>query len=379
MRRLTSVGLLLWTAGSLAAQSSQFGVRGLGLPLRPLSVRAVGTGGAFGLFDPESGLNPASFGQTSFVTASFATVQSWRQSESPSGNASVKDNRFPGIFVSGPVSGTHFAIALSATGYTDRNFELASRDTLLLRGVPVETFDTLASHGGMSDLRVALAWRQSKAVQWGLGLHLLTGSNRMASQRVFADTAYAGASEHFTISYLGYGVSAGVVARLGSTLTLGGMVRADHRLTVERDSIPFGKTKLPLTVSGGARLQLGARVLVAGSVLFRNWSVSNADLVAQGGVGSTNTTEFDGGFEYLTDLKRSQHLPLRLGFHHATLPFPLRAGDSGSETGVSFGTGRRFVGDRAGVDLALERIWRKGGAGFSERATLLTFGISVRP
>ncbi len=379
MRRLTIVGLLLSTAGSLAAQSSQFGVRGLGLPLRPLSVRAVGAGGAFGLFDPDSGLNPASFGQTGFLTASFSTVQSWRHSVSPSGNASVQDNRFPGIVVAAPVGGTHFAIALSATGYTDRNFELASRDTLLLRGAPVETFDTLVSHGGMSDLRAALAWRQSKSVQWGVGLHLLTGSNRMISHRNFADTAYAAAAEQFTISYLGYGVSGGVVARLGSMLTLAGMVRADHRLTVERDSVPFGDTRLPLTVSGGARLQLGPRALVAGSVLFRNWSVSNADLVAQGGIGSVNTTEYDAGIEYLTDPKRGQHFPIRLGFHHATLPFPLRAGDAGSETGISFGTGRRFVGDRAGVDLALERIWRKGGAGFSERATLLTFGISVRP
>ena len=35
-------------------QSSQFGIRGLGLPGRYLSSRAIGMGGSIGLFDPAS-------------------------------------------------------------------------------------------------------------------------------------------------------------------------------------------------------------------------------------------------------------------------------------------------------------------------------------
>ena len=85
--------LLLWASSPLAAQSSQFGVRGLGLPLRPHSVRAVGTGGAFGMFDSESSFNPASIGQIPFTSATFQTIQSWRRSESPAGSASTRDNR----------------------------------------------------------------------------------------------------------------------------------------------------------------------------------------------------------------------------------------------------------------------------------------------
>src|SRR5260221_141141 len=88
---------LALVAGPAAAQSSEFGVRGLGIPLRPISVRAGGTGGAFGLFDAESGLNPASIALVGYVTASFQTVQAWRRSETPAGSASVQDNRFPGI------------------------------------------------------------------------------------------------------------------------------------------------------------------------------------------------------------------------------------------------------------------------------------------
>ncbi|HEU5218344.1 MAG TPA: hypothetical protein VFU23_06785 [Gemmatimonadales bacterium] len=379
MRPLSIAALGLLVAAPLAAQSSQFGVRGLGLPLPPISVRATGSGGGFSLFDSESALNPASIGLVTFLNASFQTVQNWRHSESPSGTSSARDNRYPGVFVAGPIGGTPLTVALSASGFTDRNFVLASRDTLVLRGQPVEAFDTISSQGGMSDLRMAFGLRQSRAIQWGLGLHMLTGSNRIVSHRAFADSTYSGASERFTYSYLGFGVSAGVVARIGKFFTVAGMVRADDRVRVEIDTASLGKAKLPLTVSGGARLQLGDRMLLAGSALYRNWSTSNADLIRLGGLGSVNTTEFSAGVEYYPDPKRVSHRPLRLGVRHATLPFPLRVGDKTSETAVSVGTSFRFVADRAGLDLALQRVWRKGGAGFSERATLLTLGVSVRP
>lgn len=375
---LTLVALYAGT-GRAAAQSSQFGARGLGIPLRPLSVRATSSGGAFGLFDPESALNPASIGLVARFAASFQTVQDWRHSESPSGSASVRDNRYPGLFATGPIGGTRLTVSLSASGYTDRNFALASQDTIILRDVPVAVIDTLKSEGGISDLRAAVAWRQSRNVQWGLGLHLLTGSNRIVSHRIFSDTTYSGVSEGNTISYLGLGVSAGVVARLGKTLTIGAMVRVDDRLRVERDTFRVGSTKLPVTLSAGVRVQLSERLLVAGSTLFRNWSVADADLVAQGGVGSLNTLEFAGGMEFLTDPKRPFHRPIRLGIFHGELPFSLRRGEGLSETGISIGTSQRFVADRAELALALSRVWRTGGPGFSERAMLLSLGISVRP
>ncbi len=379
MRPVATALLGLLVAVPVAAQSSQFGVRGLGLPLRPISVRATGLGGGFSLFDLESALNPASVGQAVFLTASFQTVQNWRRSESPAGSSSARDNRYPGVFVAAPIGGTPLSISLSASGYTDRNFVLASRDTLILRDQPVEAFDTISSQGGLSDLRVAVGWRQSRAIQWGLGLHMITGSNRIVSHRVFADSTYSGASERFTYSYLGFGVSAGVVARIGKYFTLAGMVRADDRVRVELDTAALGNAKLPLTVSGGARIQLGDRVLLAGSALYRNWSTANADLMRLGGVGSVNMTEFSAGIEYLTDPRRMSHWPLRLGVRRATLPFPLRLGDKTTETALSIGTSIRFVAERAGIDMAVQQVWRKGGVGFSERATLLTLGVSVRP
>ena len=59
---MTGLVVLLLAAAApntAAAQASQFGVRGLGLPGRALSARSLATGGGFGLFDGESSLNPA--------------------------------------------------------------------------------------------------------------------------------------------------------------------------------------------------------------------------------------------------------------------------------------------------------------------------------
>jgi hypothetical protein len=119
--------------------------------------------------------------------------------------------------------------------------------------------------------------------------------------------------------------------------------------------------------------------MLAGSALYRNWSVANDDLVAQGGIGSVNSTELSAGIEYLTNPRRMFHRPIRLGVRRATLPFPLRLGDKTTETSVSLGTSVRFMAERAGFDVAVQRVWRKGGTGFDETATLLTLGVSVRP
>lgn len=379
MRSLRIVPVLLLGAAPLAGQSSLFGTRGFGLPLRPLSVRAFATGGSFGLFDYESSLNPSSFAAIGRVNATFQTVQTWTHSENPIGTASTRDNRYPGFTVTTPVGGVPLAIAVSVAGYADRNFSLASVDTVILRDAPVEARDTITSLGGISDLRAAVAWRQSRNVHWGLGFHILTGSNRITSHRVFADSAYVGATERSTLSYLSYGVSAGVTLRVAAPLTLAAMVRADNAIRIERDTSRIGSVPLPLTAAGGARLQLGKKILIAGSVSFRNWSRSDSALVALGGVGSRNTMEWNAGLEFTPDPNRPGRRPIRLGVYRAELPFPVQVGAHPSETGIAAGSSLEFAGGRARGDLTLSRVWRSGGAGFSERAILLNLGISLRP
>lgn len=85
MRRALLVLLLASAPVVAGAQSSQFGVRGLGMPGRPLSASAFGSGGAFGLFDPGSGLNPAALGRLTALSAGLTALQDYRHVENPAG------------------------------------------------------------------------------------------------------------------------------------------------------------------------------------------------------------------------------------------------------------------------------------------------------
>ena len=102
MRRLIVLGLLALSPATVVAQASQFGVRGLGVPGRALSTRALGTSGAFGMFDAESGLNPASLSGLVAMTANFNARQSYRTAENTAGSEALRDTRFPYVAVGGP-------------------------------------------------------------------------------------------------------------------------------------------------------------------------------------------------------------------------------------------------------------------------------------
>ncbi len=364
----------------LAGQSSQFGVRGLGLPGRALSARSFAMGGAYGLFDSESAMNPAALANLGLLTASFTGAQNWRTSENPSGEASAQDNRFPQIFVAGPVGRSQrFGLGLTVGAYTDRSFALASTDTISVGGSPVGVNDTLFSRGGLSDIRLGFGARLHDNLFVGLGLHGITGSVKLESRRTFGDSSFAQSIQRSEVTFGGLGISVGVMARVLPGLTIAGTARTDEKVRLDQDSTRIASTDLPTTLSAGAMWTINRRVTVVGQSTWRSWSVANADIIEQGGLGALNTYEVSGGIEILTSRSRPGHRPLRAGFRYGTLPFPITSGDRPSEFGVSVGTGLRFSRDRGGVDVSLERIRRTQGSAFTENATILTVGVSIRP
>jgi hypothetical protein len=52
--------------------------------------------------------------------------------------------------------------------------------------------------------------------------------------------------------------------------------------------------------------------------------------------------------------------------------------EQGHEFGVAAGSGIRFAQQRAGLDVAVEYVWRSEGV-YTENGFLISFGISVRP
>jgi hypothetical protein len=378
VRRVLLLLALALVPAAAAAQSSQFGVRGLGMPGRPLGARAFASGGAFAMFDPMSSLNPAALGSLPVLTAGFEALQDFRHTENPAGTASVRETRFPHLAVAGPIGRRPGVVGVSFSSYASRDFTLASADTLALRGVPVPVSDTFASRGGLSDLRAAGAYRLTDAWVVGGAFHVITGCARLTSHRTFADTTYQAARQQSELSYSGVGVSLGLVRNFGQAFSVAATVRSDGHAIVDRDSTRVARVDLPFTFGLGMRWRVRPALELAGLAVARTWSGANSDLLAQGGTGADNTSELAFGGEYTPDPKRPGRRPIRFGARYATLPFPLTPGEQPHEFAVSAGTGLRFAQGRAGVDLGLEHVWRSAGA-FSERAFLLDIGVTVRP
>jgi hypothetical protein len=378
VRRALVVFVLAIAPSAAGAQSSQFGARGLGFPGRALAVPAIGTGGAFGLFDPESSQNPAALASVLNFTSVFTITQGFRKVENPAGTASVRDTRFPQLMVVGPVHRFPVAVGFSFSNYTTRDFSLATSETIDLRGVPVNVSDTFSSRGGLNDFRIAGAYRLGTQWSVGAGFHIISGSNRLTSTRVFDDPQYLSSRQKSELSFAGVGISVGVTRQLGPNFAISAVARSDGHVNMDRDSARVGTIDLPYTLGLGMRWRPAPTLNVAGQTLVRTWSAANSDLLAMGGSGSQNTVEAAVGAEYTSDPKRPYRRPLRLGFRYATMPFSLLPGQHARELGVSAGSGVRFAQQRAGVDLALEHVWRSEGA-YSENGFILSLGISVRP
>lgn len=391
MRRLLLSGAagLVMIAGPLHAQSSEFGIRGLGIPGRELSTRSLSLGGAGGLFDGESSLNPAALGTLTTATALFTSSGDWRNTTNPAGMMSSRDTRFPQILVGGPIPHHPIAIGVSYSLYTDRDFTVVSDGTASPRGIPIAVHDTLSSRGGIDDLRLGAAWVLGRHLAIGGAFHFLTGSNRLSSRRFWEDTTYQSPQDVAELSYSGVGFSGGVIWRPLHQVELAGTIRHDGSLIIQRDSTgngqvlfptsTIGTVRMPTSLSGAIRVTPGRRLALSGSVISRNWSVADSSLVAQGAPGARNTFEVNGGAELFRDLRRPLKYPLRIGARYTTLPFLLATGTQPHEYGFSLGTGRRFAQERGGFDIAIEHVWRSQGASYTESATMITFGISVRP
>lgn len=379
MAAVVLVGLGLNQPMEAAAQSSMFGIRGLGLPGRPLTPRTRATGGSFALFDPESDWNPASIATQTAVTAGFVLAPSRRTWESPAGKASLRETRFPLIYVGGPIPGSRVGLNISIGSYGDRDFKLASTGIENIRGQDVEVTDTLTSLGGLSEIRLATGFLLGSKTGVGAGFYFITGSSRVDARRHFADTNFVAIRQTAELSYHGVGFSLGITHQLTPDIKLGAMVRADTKAKVDLDSTHVFDVDLPYTFSGGAQVRTSRRLTFALAGTYRTWSGANSDLLKQGSVGSRNTLELNAGGEITRNLRRPSKFPIRLGVRYAELPFPVLTGAKPKEWSFSAGTGTRFAQERGGVDLTLEQAFRTENDGYKERALTLLLGLSIRP
>src|SRR5437773_3169794 len=140
--------------GRLAAQDSQFGIRGLGTPGKWESVRARTTGGAFAPFDAFSPLSDAALADVRRMSASVSSGVSWRSVDASGTQSSLQGTRFPAMVIAGPVT-RRIVVGGGFSTYLDRSFGVIIQDTVNLRGVLQPVTDEITSDGAITDLRLA--------------------------------------------------------------------------------------------------------------------------------------------------------------------------------------------------------------------------------
>ena len=379
MRRALLLAVLVAVPGTAAAQASIFGVRGLGIPEGPLSARAVGMAGSFSLLDGLSGTNPAAITSVVGLTAGINFFQDWRSSTTPAGTGSAADDGFPYVLVVNRLKDSQIFVGGSFGSYTDRDFGIVTVDSTPVNGVPVPYRDSLSSKGGVSDFRLTVGVRKGKAFSFGLGFHFITGSDRLALYRTFGDTAFSPVRQRSELAYNAIGLSLGAVYHPNEKFLLAAVIRHDGQMGVDRDSSQAFDLTLPWSFAGGAQYHVNPRATVNAQLEYSTWSDMSAQLESVGGVGSDNSLRASVGVELTSSKPNPGKFPLRLGFRAAQLPFPLEPGSQPREIAVATGTGFRFAKNRAAADFALQRIWRSADSGFSEKAWVLTMGLTLKP
>lgn len=345
------------------AQDSQFGLQGPGTPGRAESVRARATGGAFAPFDALSWMTDAALADLRRLTASAQGITSFRRVEIGGSDADLRATRFPSILVGGPPVGSKLVLSAGFGTYLDRTYRTTVRDSAVVRGEMESFTDAIASDGGVTDVRLAGAWRLSPRVALGAAFHLLAGATRSSAARTFDDSAnYQSTFEVTDVQHTGMGASASTLLDLASSLRLAVWLRSDSDLRVSVRDVETARYGLPTTVGGALRWTPTPELRFAALVSRQSWADA----------GGRNTLAWAVGLE-----GGSPSLPGRIGVRGATMPFG-PAGVEPKEFAVAAGFARSFSEGRARVDVTVERLARSGG-GVRERVWSVLLGVTVQP
>ncbi|HEU5260887.1 MAG TPA: hypothetical protein VFU41_05610 [Gemmatimonadales bacterium] len=360
--------LSAYPSSRLTAQDSQFGIQGLGTPGRFETVRARATGGAFAPFDAMSPLMEAQLGDVPGLTATAMGGTSYRDADLDGRTTSLRATRFPVLGFAQPMF-RRLIVSGSYSTYLDKSWQVTLRDSIVLRGTMQPYTDDISSDGGVADLRIAAAARVSAHLAVGAGVHLLSGSARMAALRTFdavgGDTLYQPLLQREDVRYTGLGFSGSALAVLGSSLRLAAFARADKRLRAWLgDDQLASEADLPSAVGGAVGWWPSPSARFAAAVAWRSW--------ADAGPQAFNTVNWSAGAEL-----GGRFSPVRLGVRGGRLPFG--PGPSApKELGFAAGTGMAFSQGRALLDVGVEHL-RRTGSGLTERVWTFLAGLTIRP
>lgn len=363
---------------TIAAAQGTLSGQGFGYPLGGLSTRSLATGGAFGEFDAKSARNPAAvvFGQRAGVF--FQYDPEFRQLEQGAQSDRTVTPRFAAIGIFFPIK-SRFALGITSHSLLDRTWGTVIRSGERLGPDSVLYTESNKSSGGLNETRLTLGFAPFNGrIALGAGVNLVTGENRLTLRRQFDDSLrYGTLLRSLTLAYNGSGASAGIIVRPVTWFSLAASARQGFDLTLRIEDTVASKAKVPNRYGFAARFDAIPGVSLMGSADRTEWSKLN-------GLGSAAANGID-AWEYAVGAdfasQRSQRAPgwtYSVGYRTRDLPFAA-SGAPVSEKIFSGGTSTPIAGGRAAIDLALQRASREAAGAVSERAWMLSVGLSIRP
>ena len=374
LRALLVVSLVSSLAAGTAAAQGSVSVQGFGYPPGQLGTRSGSMGGGNGEQDPESALNPAALGLARATMIFFQYAPEFRTVDGAAGSARTTTLRFP--LVGGYARlGERARIGLHLSTLLDRTFAVSVPDTTLLgSGETAVDTDRFRNEGGITDVRFAGSWKLGRRLDLGVGIHALTGQNRIAVSRDLGDSVELAISER-VLSYSGGALSAGMAMQLSSNLNVAGSVQRGGELRTRAGDTLVSTARAPDRLGGGVQFTGITGTTLAARAQYTTWSNMR-------GLGSSALTTFDtwevgGGADVAGPRIGSRPIMLRAGARWRELPFGVGA-TKATEFEVGGGLGFQFPFERASADVGIRRASRSAGDA-RESAWTLSLGVSVRP
>ena len=366
---------LIGAAAPLRAQST-LSTQGFGYPLGGLSARAAASGGALGEFDHLSSRNPAALSVWRRSGLYMEYDPEFRSVKSAGGTDRTSTSRF-GVIAAGFAVGSKAVVGISSNTFLDRSWATRIRSGQRLGGDSVSFSETFTSRGAIGDSRLGLSYIVNSRIIVGAGLHFFSGENRLNLLREFDDSVRYGTLDRVvTLSYTGTGASAGVIVTPFRGLSLAGSLRQGGSMKLRVVDTLRAEAKVPNRLGIAARFDAISGLALMLSADRTEWSKMNG--LGSATADARDAWEYGAGAELTGQRTRNAAWTYTVGYRQRDLPF-LAAGSVVRERFISGGTSIPIAGPRATLDLTLQRATRSAPVAASERAWLVSVGLTVRP
>ncbi len=373
IRLLALLALVAILPGALRAQGG-LSIQGFGYPTGQLGSASVALGGATAELDPSSAVNPAALSIPSRYSVYMMFEPEYRRTAFGGQADRSTTMRFPSFIVTG--GNRRFTVGASATTFLDRTWSNIYSDSQLVGGSLLPSVLAATSDGAITDVRAAASYWLNAKVQVGLGIHGLTGENRLSFGRAFPDSTGVGGVEQLTtINYAGRAVSMGAIFLPTKVLAIGASARLGAGMNARQDELPLSDARVPnrigltLAYTGIPNTTIAARVERTGWSSMRELGTANMSVF--------DATDMGLGLEVVGPRMGGAPSYARLGLRDRGLPFGVngqRVGERSFSGGIAIPVAR----GRGQFDISLARASRSA-AGAKEKALFLSIGLGIRP